>query len=415
MKPLLLISYFFPPIGMAGPGRALGLFRHLPEFGYRPYVLTVKDIVYPAHDASQLTEADEEFVTRTESWDPSRLLYRIGKRTPTRPNLTGRMSALATPDWQVFWRRFALKEAQRLIREHDIKLALTTSPPPSIHRIGKTLKERHGLKWVADFRDMWVTRPIEHAYAGQRQRSQALSELNGIRESADMIVAVNDSVGGYVRAGRIVPNGADPAASTMWDNVSPHKDRVFRIGYLGATDSAQTLRPFVTSLSAALEQSGALAHDIEVQFVGRVNETLLRSLFAEAKLSQSLKLCGYLPRGDAIRRLAGADALLVTLPDDELSHVTGSKIFDYLASGKPIIALAPLGSELGKLALAEGERVFEATETEKLAAHLADALNRRRVGPDSPETDRRALKRRREEYSWRTMAMRFAGILDELD
>lgn len=413
MTPLLLISYFFPPIGMAGAARPLGLFRYLPDYGYRPYVLTVKDIIYPAHDTTMLTSADEKFISRTESLDPSRILYRLGLRRAHQPNQSGLMSRWATPDFKTGWRKFALAEAGRLIERHNIELAVTTSPPPSIHQIGMALQKRHDMTWVADYRDMWVTRPIEDAYASQRQRSCSHKLLEDYRSAADAIIAVNESVAEYAGAGHVVTNGADPATFSDWDSAPDSGDRVFRIGYLGATDSERTLGPFIRALADALRQLNKSANDVKVIFAGKANISLLHELFAGEGLAESLELAGYLPRSEAIRRLAPVDALLVTLPDDRLSHVTGSKIFDYLVSGKPIIAIAPRQSELGKLALLENESVFEESDVEALARKLKELIENRSNPSTVSHLPGAELKRRRERYSWKTMAKNFARVLDQ--
>lgn len=413
MTPILLISYFFPPIGMAGAARPFGLFRYLPDYGYRPYVLTVKDIIYPAHDMSMLTPEDERFISRTESLDPSRILYRLGCRKAHQPNQSGVMSRWATPDFKIGWRKFALAEAGRLIERHNIKLVVTTSPPPSIHQIGLSLKKRHHLKWVADFRDVWAPRPIEDAYTNQRQRNYAQNALADYREHADVIVGVNESIANYVGAEHVVANGADPSTFSAWESAAARTDNIFRIGYLGTTDTEQTLKPFIESLAEALRRTGKSAQDVKVVFVGKANASLLCELFAKQDMGESLELAGYLPRLEAVRHLAQVDALLVTLPDDRLAHITGSKIFDYLVSGKPIIALAPRESELGKLALLENESVFAEADVTSLTQKLKELIAHSANFPDVSHLTTSELKRRREEYSWATMAKRFAEVLDQ--
>lgn len=413
MTPILLISYFFPPIGMAGAARPFGLFRYLPDFGYRPYVVTVKDIVYPAHDMTMLTAEDEEFISRTESLDPSRILYRLGFRGAHQPNQSGLMSRWATPDFKIGWRRFALKEAEQLIERHNIKLIVTTSPPPSIHQIGMLLKKRHGITWVADFRDMWVSRPIEDAYSNQRQRDYSQEALSQYRETADVMIGVNESVANYVGARHIVSNGVDPLTYSAWDSAPNQTDNIFRVGYLGTTDTGQTLKPFIKSLADALHQTGKSAKDAKVVFVGKANATLLRELFANEDMLESLELAGYLPRREAVVNLSSVDVLLATLPDDRLAHVTGSKIFDYLVSGKPVITIAPRESELGKLALLENESVFEESDVTLMTQKFKTLIENSSKSFAGSHLTLSDLELRRERYSWRTMAKRFAAVLDQ--
>jgi len=74
-KTVLLVAYYFPPMGMGGVGRPYALFRYLPDYGYNVIVLTVKDILYPQYDYSLLNEGDKSCIYRTGSLDPARLLY----------------------------------------------------------------------------------------------------------------------------------------------------------------------------------------------------------------------------------------------------------------------------------------------------------------------------------------------------
>ncbi len=410
MRPLLLISYFFPPLGMAGVGRAWGLFRYLPHYGYQPYVLTVKPIAYPAYDNSLLVAADEKFITRTNSLDPSRLLYLAGVRKSVAPNRTGILSRLATPDFKIWWTPFARRAALRLIDKYEIRYVVTTSPPPSIHSLGLWLKQRRRIHWVADFRDMWVTRPIETAYLRGSQRKYSRQLLSQIQSGADRVVAVNASVAKYVGASLAIANATESSFAPLWQTTAS-PDQILRIGYLGTTDSVATIRPFVTALTSALNQASISPQRVRLIFVGSCDESILRTECAAVGLEDSLEIITYLPRSQAIARLAAADILLATLPDDGLTHVTGSKIFDYLISGKQILAIAPRDSELGVLVETAGHTCIAPSDFVNLEKFLHEALIRKQ----RRETHHVALHADAlEKYSYQSMARAFARELDAL-
>lgn len=417
LTPVGLISYFFPPIAMAGPARAYALFRYLPEFGYRPYVITVKDIVYAAFDTTLLSASDAEFIVRTESCDPARLLRRFGSSRAPAPNRSGTLSRWASPDFKKYWNPFALSAAERLIASQECNLFITTSPAPSTHQIGMRLKEKQNITWVADFRDMWVTNPIEQAYPTARQQRFARSLLAKYQSGADEIVAVNSSVAAYVGAEEVIPNGADPSAFSIWDSnesANNKSDDILQIGYFGATDQARSMRIFCESLRAALQSAGIGSDCVEVLFVGRVDEQMLVAEFERVDLQSSLTLCGYMPRREGVRRLSAVDALLVTTREESAEHMTTSKVFDYLVSGKQIIAITPEESELAQLLHSEHIATYSESSREDLVARLQTLLPQRASAVKFEAVSQSALLERRENYSWRTLARRYAELLDRL-
>ena len=56
MKKVLILSYYFPPLGMGGTQRAAKFAKYLPEFGWEPTVVTTLPIAYWAEDTSLLAE-----------------------------------------------------------------------------------------------------------------------------------------------------------------------------------------------------------------------------------------------------------------------------------------------------------------------------------------------------------------------
>ena len=62
---------------------------------------------------------------------------------------------LLVPDPRVFWVKPASKKAIELIREEGIETIITTGPPHSMHLIGRRVKRKTNIKWLADFRDPW--------------------------------------------------------------------------------------------------------------------------------------------------------------------------------------------------------------------------------------------------------------------
>ena len=162
---ILMLAYFFPPLGGAGVQRSLKFARYLPAEGWDPTVVTVRSQDYWMADATLAAEigATTE-VIRTASFTGLTLLRRLtprhsgGSGAPRRSTRTiGRLRALSgwvlVPDSYVGWTPYAWRAALEAHRRRPFDAIYTTSSPDSAHLAGRTLARRLGLPWVADFRD----------------------------------------------------------------------------------------------------------------------------------------------------------------------------------------------------------------------------------------------------------------------
>ncbi|MEW5924062.1 MAG: hypothetical protein AB1746_08750, partial [Candidatus Zixiibacteriota bacterium] len=127
-RKILLLSYYFPPLGMGGVGRAYALFQQLPKYGYDVAVLTVKDISYHEYDYSRLNPDDVSKIFRSDSYDPSRVLHLFGIK---KSGLSG--SGISTvpfcyyPDSKRGWVGPAFRMAKKLLAFGDFDAIITTS------------------------------------------------------------------------------------------------------------------------------------------------------------------------------------------------------------------------------------------------------------------------------------------------
>ena len=127
MKKLLILTYYFPPLGLGGTQRVAKFVKYLPQFGWRPTVVTVKPIAYWALDESLMQDVKEARIIRTESLDPQRLLARLGRTTIQASAGEKRVGVGATinqkllpffltPDSKILWRPFALRAVKKLLK-----------------------------------------------------------------------------------------------------------------------------------------------------------------------------------------------------------------------------------------------------------------------------------------------------------
>lgn len=359
-KKVLMVSYYFPPLGMAGVQRVTKFVKYLPEFGWQPVVLTTKTIAFPHADPSLFTDVPQATpIYRAGSFDPLRLAYLWGRSFHGRPVKVGRGSRgsigewLNLPDNKIGFVPLALAKARRIVRQEKIDLVWTTSPPPSIHGVGLALKTVFRLPWVADFRDLW-SGTFDRSFPSRGHRWLAGRWQKKFVSGADAVVAVSGEMAQRLgestsEATQIftIPNGFDPA--DLPKNVRK-KGAPFTIAYWGTVTPKRSFDRFFAAL--ALWRERARLSSERFRFL-QIGAALDGDPFAGARrlgLTEAVEAKGYLPHRQGLAELAQADLFLLLIGEGEgsLGVLTG-KLFEYLALGKPILALVPPNGEAARL------------------------------------------------------------------
>ncbi len=408
-KNILLISYYFPPLGGGGVGRSSALARYLPEHGYDVHVVTVKDIVYPGYDYTQLEGVGTSRIYRTGSIDPARILYLLGKRNQKRagfPKITGKLP-LYLPDLKRGWNYFAYRKARELIRKFNIDLVITTSPPPSSHLTGLKLKMRDGVKWVADFRDFWFPLPIEKIYRQGFARNYAMRLKDMIVDKADEIVSVNEDIGKYLGRGVTIQNGAEESLTDLWRNSTGTPDQ-YCIGLFGTFNELVPVEPLLKAVREISDSGNEGGREIRIKHVGPGN-TYIMEAASKYGLGDRISFGGYRLKNDAIKFLADCDLFYLALEDMTPYHILPGRTFELLMSGKPIVGMVPAGSSVDKL-LREypNGHVFNSDSTESLIEAIDECRR---------DTERSGIKLDPDsiyKYSTRRMVDEYARLIDRL-
>jgi glycosyltransferase involved in cell wall biosynthesis len=109
------------------------------------------------------------------------------------------------PDPRRLW--FAYADAKRLVEQYKIPLIITTGPPHSVHLIGMKLKRKLGVKWIADFRDPWLPYYYKDLYLTRPARWLQSYYANKVWKNCDYQIAVEP---GIFSEATIISNGYDP-------------------------------------------------------------------------------------------------------------------------------------------------------------------------------------------------------------
>jgi len=341
---VLLVSLYFPPAGGGGVQRTLKTATHLPALGIETHVL--------APDDPKWVHRDDELEPPTQAWvHRARYLGPRGRRpaqelhgktglarTTTQARLFGRR--LLVPDENVPWNLTAIPAAIGIARREGIDIVLTTSPPSSVHFVGAAVKRATGARWIADLRDSLVANPHRRTESRlARLKEQGEHRVaNLVARYADAVVAAADAIADEARAlepsGRVVTiaNGSD--FDDFADIEYRRSDRL-RITHTGSFFGKRDPRPFLQAFHDA-------DLDAVARFVGDFRATD-REWADSLGLGDRLELVDYLPRGESLRYQRDSEALLLLVPDagGRGKGVLSGKVFEYLAAGRPILAVVP--------------------------------------------------------------------------
>jgi hypothetical protein len=149
MKKVLMVAYHYPPIGGGGVFRTLKFTKYLPQFGFRPYVLTVKNSMYTSKDLTLVKEIPPEVrILKTFSFEHR--LLRASRLLNIDPGW------FFVPDVNVGWLPFSVRAGTKIIKQENIDVIYATAPIWTSLLIGCFLKKKTKKPLVVDFRDPWT-------------------------------------------------------------------------------------------------------------------------------------------------------------------------------------------------------------------------------------------------------------------
>ena len=369
---ILYVAYFYPPSRDTGMLRSAAMVKWLRRLGHEVTVLTT----------SAYGDDGAEDVIRTadvQSWRARRQGRESIGALFDSPTYSGRphpLSRILVPEALVAaWLPFARSRALSLARLRSFDCVITSSPPESAHAIGMALKRR-GIPWLADVRDGWTYEPLRPEYPTSLQR-----RLDGWLErrwlgAADAVVCVAEpAVDDLRRRGiadpMLITNGWDPEAAPevgpATGLLDPERISLVYTGRFGSY--GRDPRGLVEGMAIFAREHPDAAAKLELVIAGPLTDAEAR-LFETDVSPARIVHAGSVAREQALALQREADALLL-VAQPARSQLLNIKVFEYLASGRPILALAE-GTEAGRIVAKVGGRVARANHPAAIAAALAD-------------------------------------------
>ncbi len=429
----LLIAGVFPPAGGAGAVRMAKLCKYLQRRGWAIDVLAPPGELGWARDTGLLDDVAACAVARPAlpwRWPATVTGLRAAAKDPRAVASPSRMrraaldlgrilrNRLVVPDELLPWSVLAARAAKRLVDTRRYDVVLTSSPPHSVHLAGLAVAYTSNVPWVAELRDPWVGNPTR-GHAGPMRRSLEHRLERMLVTRADALVVVTETMakdlekryGARVAAKlNVITNGFDPEG--IGAQPTHRENSLFDLTYVGSFDS--TLTPpeaALAGLARFAREHPELASRLRLRIVGsadlRAADALRRHM--QETPGAAVVVEGFVSHRDALRAMASADALLLVLAPGA-AWVLTSKVFEYLGSAAPILAIVPEGDCRELLRRCGGAAVFSPHEVGRLAAHLAKAATSRQLPVDSPRNSQIIA-----DFTWPKLAARFDKVLTGMD
>ena len=397
-----MLAYYFPPLAGGGVQRTLKHVKYLPDHGFDPIVVTTRGTGHRLKDLSLCSEVPSQAIVlrppelplHVAKWGVESLL----RRARLSPRLA---QAVGWPDEFVGWAPGALWCALRAVQRYRPDVIYSTSSPVSGHAVALLASRLTHLPWVADFRDAWTLNPEgPKLFDGVSRRLE-----RRVVQDARRLVTVDETIEllGVPAADPrcvIIRNGVDP------DDLTPApgeaRGEVFRLAHVGMLYGARDAAPVLAALRSLVSRGILDPARIELRIVG---DGKLGSNIDGVPISRR----GYVDHREALAEMAAADALLLYQPVGW--RASTGKVFEYLATGRPILCVAPSDNLASRLVAELGAGICVAPDDqaaiEKAIGRLYAAWSTGELGP-SAHVREEALRR----FSRRELARQLAEVLD---
>jgi glycosyltransferase involved in cell wall biosynthesis len=389
-RPVLFVTYHFPPNGEIGARTCAQIARYLPSYGWKPTILTIeKELIekrYLEKNDVLTAWGLNDSVIRTKTWFHPLDLYRFGKRLISSSSIEengGRsgagskhsellsqsgggvrelvLSLLSFPDAHTAWIPPSIISGWRAIRRTKAQAIFSSAPCWTNHIVGYCLSRLTGLPWIAHFRDPCATGSLGIDFNSDVElRLANLLEQRIVRQAARIICVTEEHCEVMRSAYRqypadkfaAIPNGFDGADWEEFDRQraqrsgeAARRNNKFRITYAGTLYIKRNPTPVFRALQTLIDAGEIPRERVQVDLIGWCEVSEGRSVadvIAEMGLNDVARIVGPLSHKETLQSLAKSDLLLLLA--EELTLQIPGKTFEYLKAGRPILALAPEGA-----------------------------------------------------------------------
>ncbi|MFV8361222.1 glycosyltransferase family 4 protein [Flavobacterium sp. LS1P3] len=393
-KKILIITYYWPPAGGPGVQRWLKFVKYLPDFGIQPIVYIPENPTYPIIDENLVKEVFEKtIILRQTIFEPYQLASFLSKNKTKKissgiiPNQKKQSfldktflwirGNLFIPDARVFWVKPSVAYLEKYIVDNNIDTIVTSGPPHSLHLIGLELKQKLDLKWFADFRDPWTTIGYHKSlrlssFAAKKHKALEHQVLS----TADTIIVTSKTTKTEFQA---ITNKPIAVITNGYDTEEVEKqtlDTKFTLAHIGSFLSERNPHVLWESLVELLHEIPDFKSHLEIKLIGAVSQEVLETI-THFGLNTYWNNLGYVSHAEAIAHQRKSQVLLlIEIDSKDTKSIIPGKLFEYMVSNRPIIAIGPNGSDFAEIITETNTGVFfDYSEKMKLKSVILDFYN----------------------------------------
>ncbi len=357
---ILITTVFFPPQNAIASQRPYVWAREWAKAGHDVTVLTVQkdlekgDLSERPFTGFRVVESAPgaviEFLRRRRSGgaDLKAATNSPGQKSNFRPWIRSRgwLSSVRLPDVFDFWISSAKRDLATEFRNEEFDLVVSTFGPHASLRAGYfAINQWPKAKWIIDFRDLWTA---NHVYPGlwpftvierylekyYLSRADAITTVSPAlaHELKEMLQRYN-----FHKPIEVFTNGFDPKEMSIGVPAEEKGDSIVLL-YTGSLHPVQrNPEPLLQAISLVPKE---VRHRFKIIFAGPREEFLTRRIY-ELDIGESVSQAGSLKREMSLQLQAQAAVLLFFETQHEKSRdgVLTGKLFEYLATGRPIWAI----------------------------------------------------------------------------
>tara|TARA_Y100000588_G_scaffold40502_1_gene38728 strand:+ start:7702 stop:8994 length:1293 start_codon:yes stop_codon:yes gene_type:complete len=390
-KKILIITYYWPPAGGPGVQRWLKFVKYLPEFGIEPIVYCPENPNYPIVDESLLDEIQEDVtVIKQPIKEPYQFASFLSKKSSKKissgvipkakkQSFVEKMMLYVRgnffiPDARKNWIKPSVAFLSNYIKENHIETVVSTGPPHSMHVIGLKLKQSLNIKWLADFRDPWTTIGYHKALKLSKSSHQRHLELETeVLNSADEIIVTSNHTKNEFETKTnkpisVITNGYDNHSVRVEE-----KDVKFTLSHIGSLLSDRNPKVLWEVLSELISDNESFSKEFQLNLIGVVSDDVLESIH-NSGLKNHTNVVGYVSHDDAIKfQMQSRLLLLIEIDSEDTKAIIPGKLFEYLISETPILAIGPDDSDVQQIITKTNTGVyFNYNQKEKLKIQILE-------------------------------------------
>jgi len=388
MKKVLFIAYLYPPIANSGTRRSLEFVNYLPDYGWKPIVLTVAN---PAPEDCEPSLLDEvrsgTRIERVPLWSDvaaekvAKVFGAFVDCTRVAGGLKWRIQRLLqVPDGCAAWWPTAIRRAEEIYRREGFDAIYASGWPWTSFLIAAEVSRRTGRPYVIDYRDLWKPsgdvewdkRTLLQRWLRPRLEKNVLRMASAVVSTTPSFVQMLEK---SVVKGKVVciTNGFDPDDFANTPTLDPSdRDHFVRIVYTGVWRPGYGPEDLYLAVRQLRNINSECLRRLKVTVAGfppgRAREYGIEDIVEEL---------GPVPHDHAVDLMMSSSALYLPVSKGlyEKASLPG-KLFEYIGSSRPILASVSPDSEVAAvLASVGGALSIEPGDVQKLADSLESMCN----------------------------------------